>query len=147
MTFLEKFSKYTPSAKALELIEKIKDFTVRYDKVGRKLEITASFDKTVSKEKLYLLERELKETYEMTSVFVFPSYPRELFGLGYYDELITELGRNTALANGFFNDAEPQYDGNTLTINFRHGYATLPDLGKCQDIISRIIQKEFGLNI
>ena len=146
-TFLEKFSKFTPSTKALEVIEKIKDFSVRYDKVGRNLEITMQFEKIVPKEKLYTLEREMKESYQMRSVFIFPRYPSEEFDLSYYDSLITELKRNTALANGFFNDTVPVYENGTLTVNFHNGYATLPDLGRCQDIIKRIVEKEFGLDI
>ncbi len=147
MTFLEKFHKYTPSINALEVIEKIKDFNIRFNKQKRDMEIDLTFDRIIPKKKLYKLEKEIKEAYGMNSVFIFPRYQGGLFSVAYYDELITELARNTVLANGFFNDAEPEYSDGILTIKCDRGHATLPDLGGCCDMLSRIIKKEFDIDV
>jgi len=147
LTFLEKFHKLSPSINARDVIEGIKDFAIRYNKEKRDMVIDLQFEKIVDKNKLYKLEQEIKEAYEMNSVFIMPKYPGELFDVSYYEQLIIELGRNTVLANGFFEDAQAEYSDGALTIKCAHGYATLPDKGGCQNMLSRIIKNEFGIDV
>lgn len=147
MTFLEKFSKFTPSINSGEVIEKIKDFSVRYNKNSRDMMIDLSFEKIIPKNKLYKLEKEIKETYNMNSVFIFPRYPCDQFSIFYYDQLIMELKRNTAMVDGFFDHAEPEYSDGVLTVRFTNGYGTLPNLGKCSQMMRDIIKKEFDLDV
>ena len=75
MTFREKFAKYEPTDESGELINRIKEFSLRLDKERKMLEIFIQVDgEPAEKRVLYRMEEELCSAYELNSVRIFPKY-------------------------------------------------------------------------
>ncbi len=145
VSLLEKLSKYKPDGLKESFLSGIRRYKYAVNKEKRSIIIHIGLDRLVQKSILYEIEAGIKEAYELTSCYIMPHYPETLFSTSYYNELISELRRNTTLANGFFDDGKMECDGKKLTVKLAHGLGKLPSDSECARIISDIIKSEFGL--
>ncbi|MBQ5747027.1 MAG: PHP domain-containing protein, partial [Clostridia bacterium] len=146
ISLAEKLTKYTPEGIKKTLLEGIYSYKCGVNKESRTIIIHISSEKLLQKSMLYEIENEIKEAYELSACFIMPHYRSELFSESYYSELITELKRNTALANGFFDDGKMELDGETLTFKL-NGLGKIPHDAECASLIESIIDSEFGLDL
>ena len=144
--FLELFSKWTPDEDARKILARLEDYTYLIQKEERKMHIHMHFSLLQPKRKLYAMERSIQEAYSLSSCFIFPHYPAQLFSGAYLDSLLTELERNTKLGNGFLDDASMEIQGDTCVIRTRAGMGQLPQEGNCREILRRIVKSEFDLD-
>ncbi len=121
----------------------------RISKEERILEVFADFPRLISKERIYELEREVAEAYNLRQFKIFPHYPKELFGENYIKELLTETERVGVVARGFFSSyrAELIEDRLTITIPFNEfGVALLEDASTPR-VIEKIAESEFSISL
>lgn len=144
---LELLSKYKPEGKKLKLFENKYEYVCKIERESRRINLEVAFDKIVNKSLLYEMEEEIKKVYELSACFILPSYPSCLFDTDYFPELICELKRNSAVVNGFFDNASMKYSDGNVTITIPDGLGRLPNDDGCVDIIKRIIKKEFDLDV
>ena len=147
ISLAEKLSKYQPEGIKKALLEGIYSYKCGVNKENRTIAIHISSDKLFQKSLLYEVENEIKEAYDLKACFILPHYESKLFSENYYNELITELKRNTALANGFFEGGKMVLDGNSLTFVLSGGLGKLPQDAECARILSDIIKSEFDLTL
>ncbi len=143
--FTELFFKYIPNREAVEVLDQLDDYTYRLNKETREIRLDFYFSRVIPKFRLYAIESAITEAYQLTSCFIFPKYPAELFDASYKSELLTELSRNTRLAMGFFDDCTMSISENEVVFNLKAGYSKLPHTGECEKILESIIQSEFGI--
>ena len=146
ISLAEKLSKYQPEGIKKSLLEGVYTYKCGVNKDKRTIVIHIQSDKLLQKSLLYEIELEIKAAYQLNACFILPHYDKALFSESYYDELITELKRNTALANGFFDGGKMILDGNTLTFSL-NGLARLPNDAECSRILADIIRNEFDLTL
>ena len=91
--FLEIFKRYSPSQEHRDILLKASNIRARKDSERRMVEVYAFFSDLIPKQVLYAIEDEIRDAYSLESVRIFPSYPANLFGNQYMNEVITELYR------------------------------------------------------
>ncbi|MDD6313210.1 MAG: PolC-type DNA polymerase III [Firmicutes bacterium] len=146
-SFLELFSKLPEDFPGRSVTEKIIDYSYSLNKESRIIKISLSFDELIPKEELYALEASVKSAYSLSCCYIYPKYDSRLFSTDYLAELIKELKRSSAMANGFFDDARATLDDGKLTIKLRDGYDRLPNRAECNIILQKIIENEFSLHL
>ncbi|MBE6591438.1 MAG: PolC-type DNA polymerase III [Ruminococcaceae bacterium] len=145
-TFTELFNKWTPDNDALRILSKLTDYTYKINKEERQMHIDMHFSSLISKQRLYTLERQLKDAYELKCLYIFPHYSAELLTNGYLDELVCELGRSTAFARGFFEGASMNIEEKRIVVRMRPGMGELPEEAQCREMLRRICNNEFGVD-
>ena len=94
-------------------------------------------------------EEEIKAAYQLNYVHIIPRYPTELFTPSYIDEMLIELQRRGAVANGFFYDYDYSVDTDAHTIEIKIGFSNggiqLLYNDDTPQIAEQIIRDEFGL--
>ena len=107
-TFLEIFSRYTPSNENAEILLSAdpSSITLRADKPQKLLEASAAFPHVIPKLKLYQIEEEVRAAYELNMVRIRPIYPAYLWNQDRIPDLLMETNRRGIVANGFFNHCE-----------------------------------------
>ncbi len=145
--FFELFCKYTPTEPDLEIISLLSDYTYRINKETREVRIDFYLTALVPKFRLYALEKGIRDAYQLTSCFIFPKYPTELFDATYQNELLLELSRNTRLAEGFFEDSVMTVEGDEVRFEMKAGYSKLPQGGDCEAMLENIIASEFSRKV
>jgi len=146
--FLEIFKRYSPSQEHRDILLKASNIRARKDSERRMVEVYAFFSDLIPKQVLYAIEDEIRDAYSLESVRIFPSYPANLFGNQYMNEVITELYRIGAVSRGFFDKYEVCIEGGRITIEvyFNDGGVSLLCDGKSPQLIGAIIKSEFGLD-
>ena len=115
-TLKELLNKYLPPKEFEEIVEAGMVSRTRIDKEKRLLEVFADFDNIISKDKLYALEAQVKEIYQLNSFKLFPHYPASLWSYDYVPEVVRETEREGFVAKGFFSDYSYTLEGNKLNI-------------------------------
>ncbi len=147
--FLEKFHTYHPEGEQKALLLSLCGYTISCDTEKRRMMITFELEKTADKALLYEIEKDLCALYKLTDCYIVPHYKAELFSSAYLPQLIFELKRRTAVANGFFTGSTAVYDADKhlFTIRLANPLEKLPHDAGCEDILSDIIHTEFGLTV
>ncbi|MBE6663006.1 MAG: PolC-type DNA polymerase III [Ruminococcaceae bacterium] len=148
MTLQERFKKYTPSTEMLSYMDFDVDKT-KADIENRIIEVSVHFPYIVSKNIIYRLEKEIKDAYELNQMRIIPLYESSLFSSDYVDELIKEAYREGPIGKGFFQDysLEFSFEKIVFKVPFIKGGIDLLDSGQTGNVISKIINREFGLDI
>ncbi len=148
-SLLDVLKRYNPHGTHKAILQKSTSRGVRVDRDRKIIEIKACFQKIVEKEILYKIENDIRDVYEINSVRIFPRYAPELFDETYIPHLMTEAERIGTVSKGFFNKYTCKLTDGRLILNVYQndgGVALLCD-AKTPQVISDIIQNEFGLNI
>ena len=148
MTLAERFKRYTPSNDMVAYMD-LEVTKTKADIENRIIEVEVKFPYIVSKSTLSRLENEIKAAYELNLMRILPLYPSELFTQSYMDELIKETYREGPISKGFFQDysVDFSYEKIVIKVPFIKGGLDLLDAGQTGQIISKIIKREFGLDI
>ncbi len=146
-TFFEKFNKYTPDENARKILAGISRYSFRADREKRILEISIDLPSAAPKNALYSIEKAIAAAYNLRLVRILPHYPENLFTLDYMHEVVTEAHRVGYVTNGFFDSYALSEDGDTIkiAIDFPDGGVGLVCKAGTEDIMSRIIEAEFGI--
>lgn len=146
---LEIFAKYQPDDTVSEWLLTASDISLRADKERRMIEVRAAFPEILRKSALYAVEAGIAKAYELNMVRILPRYPASLFGESYIPELIAETERIGIVARGFFHSFEAHLENDTLLIDLPYveDGISLMESGKTPEVMSGILQSEFGLNI
>ena len=80
-------------------------------------------------------------------VTIEPSYSEKLFNENYFPELVEELKVRIPRINGTFHGSEVFLDDDALTISLKNGGKALLDSIEFDVELSRLICKEFGINL
>jgi DNA polymerase-3 subunit alpha (Gram-positive type) len=143
----EKFSKYSPTGLKRDFLETNFYYKCLVNRDKRTIIVSFYSESLIPRSLLYELERDIAEIYELSACYFTPSYPKSLFTPSYYSELISELSRNTSIANGFFDGGRMELEGETLKIYIKNGLGAIPSISECKRIIEDIVRAEFDLNI
>ena len=148
MNLLERFPKYSPSDDLSKYMY-ARVLATRVDKEKRMMEVDISSNEIIPKVILYRIESEIKAAYALNFIRIYPKYTSELFNSGYIDDIIREAYRDAPISKGFFEDysLDFSYDLITLKVPFIQGGLDLLDVGETGNAISKIINREFSLNI
>ena len=146
---LDVLKKYTPSPRKRELFDRVTSYTVKTEKEKRILELSLELPETVDKELLYQIEDEIAQAYELTAAKILTHYPSHCFTEGYIPELLAETERIGIVARGFFRHyrASLREDGLYIDLPIEVDGVRLMENAHTPEVMSRIIQSEFGLNV
>ncbi|HHY52276.1 MAG TPA: PHP domain-containing protein, partial [Clostridiales bacterium] len=120
---------------------------VRLDKPAGIMEIWVQFDAPVPRSVLKQAGAKLAETLQMQCCRIYPRYAPELFSAEYLPELVCALREEGLPANGFFDGATAQMEGNKLTVTLPRGGAAFLQECNCAEKMSRTILEEFSLPV
>jgi len=148
-TLLQLLTKYTPPPEFEEILREGSVISSRVDKERRMLEVRASFPSVIKKQRLYALEAQVAQVYDLRSFRILPSYPAEGFTYEYVPEILTEAELVGVVARGFFSDYTYElFDGElTITIPFSPSGVMLLDDARTPRVIENIIMSEFGITV
>ena len=76
-----------------------------------------------------------------------PRYVSERFEPSYLPSIVEFVKRGNPAANGFFDGAETEYDGNTLTVKLKKGGREILLAQKVNEEIESVIFDLFGLDL
>ena len=148
MNLLERFPKYSPSEDQIKFLKAEVD-KLRIDKEQRMMEVDVVSSIIIPKIRLYQIESEIKEAYNLNYFRIYPKYSPDLFSSDYLDELVLESYRQGIVSKGFFEDYSTSFslEKIVLKVPFIQGGIDLLTKGKTGDVLSKIIFNEFGLSI
>lgn len=114
----------------------------------RAVEIYANLDSLVSRADLHNAENLIaKSNLALSKAAVFPSFDKELFNAGYFQELVNELKYSIPRINGTFKNSEVILNGDTLNITLNNGGKALLDSVEFDLELAKLVYKEFGREI
>jgi DNA polymerase III alpha subunit (gram-positive type) len=148
MNLFERFPKYTPSEELTGYMNS-EVVSTKIDKEKRYIEVCISSVGTIPKEILYRIEQEILKAYDLNYIRIFPKYNPSLFTKEYFGEILHEVYREARISKGVFNDYALSFslDKIEIKIPFNIGGIELLDIGETAETFSKIIFREFGLNI
>lgn len=148
-TLPEILYKYSPDEDTRALLLSASEISVSADKQARALKIGAFFPELIKKNELYRIESEVAEAYDLNYVKIMPRYDPGLWSADYVPELLKETERVGVVARGFFSTYRYHLEDDCLTVEIpfiQSGIDLLVD-ARTPDIMSRIIEAEFGLDV
>lgn len=150
--FKKTFKRLTLSAQDNELLKYLTDYKVRVDKANKALEMDMRFSKLVDYRHIFSLEDNIRKTYELNRVRIFPAYPSDRFSADCVKRLVETLKRyfGSCIGYGFFDDCKSAYDAeqNVLNIELRKGCsAELQVYCGVERFFEECIAHQFGLNV
>lgn len=148
---LEILKKYQPEEfyRGLLLLADPETIRVRADQEQRILWIDANFSKVISKKDLYTIEEQIRRAYDLQLMRLQPHYPMNCFGEERIPDLLCELNRRGAVANGFFNHCTYYLDGGNLLLDipFTDSGVDLVSNADAPTVLEEIIREEYGVSI
>ena len=115
-SFLEKFHKFEPSNEQFELLNGIYEYELKVEKALRIIEARVDFSAPIPKDKLYKLERNIAEAYDLNRVKILPHYPEEFLTYEYIPQILIEAETVGVVAKGFFSHYTYDFDLEHLSI-------------------------------
>lgn len=103
--------------------------------------------KIIHKKEIDVLQKELTEKLGVRNVRFYTVYPSELFSAEYYEDLIEEAKKRGVAVNGFLSESTAAFDGNTLTVELRHGGKDMLLYAHLDTVFQKIVREEFSLAI
>ena len=148
-TFLELFNRYAPTDRQAKILSAGENLGVKINREKRIAEIRMSFPEPIEKKDLYEIESGVRQAYELSRFVILPSYPPDTFSRSYIPQVLTETERTGIVSRGFFDKYTYELSGEHLTvkIGFSDGGINLLYDARTPEVISNIIQNEFGLTV
>lgn len=117
------------------------------NKTARIMTINVFFEKLISGAELFKLEEAIKNSkLQLTSVFVVPHFPKELFDPSYFQDLVAQVKRKIPSINGTLKDADVQIYGNNLRISLKNGGKAILDEKGFDQYLANLIKEEFSID-
>ncbi len=92
-------------------------------------------------------EQRLAELLGLSRFLILPRYLPTLFSAECLPALIDEMKRRVGVVNGYFSDAEADYDGQTLHIDLKHGGLPILAQADVEKKIAELIFEWFSLSV
>ncbi len=151
-SFLEKFSKYTPSDSELALLSGVIDYSIKLDKEARIISCSVRFPSYVPYASLERIESSIKEAYALSIMEIHPSFENTPFDIAYMEHVFYESTRRDIMGNGFLtgaileklDDSEISAENGTLHISLKHGGKSLLLEKGYDKLLTQIIFEMFG---
>ena len=143
----ELLNKYIPSDGHESILASGLVTKTRIDKDKRLLEVYAEFPRIVDKAKLYEIEDQVAQIYQLAYFKIFPHYPSELFTEAYISQLLQETERVGVVARGFFSSYDYTLTDRELTIRIpfsAQGVDLLKD-AMTPSVMENILFSEFSI--
>ncbi len=143
-TIAEFFAAYIDSIPETLHDGKIRRLGFSRDRTALALEI--DFDSLVPFFDLRAFANVMKRPLGLKELYAVPKYPSALFGTGALPDIFEEL-KTRIPVNGFLDNADCEFDGNTLKISLKNGGESLLKSSGFETILSKLIYSHFGLNV
>ena len=101
-------------------------------------------DTYISRGVLVELTSSIKSLLKLENCNITAEFSSAAFGVSACEDLVNEIRQHNALLNGYFNGAEYALDGDTLTINLKHGGYKKIVATKFEDQFIRLVNNRFG---
>ena len=112
----------------------------------RTVTLWVSFDALIDRDALFTAEKQFTQALD-ASVVIKPHFGAELFSADYFPQLYAAVKREMPSINGTLNNAEVQFNDNTLVITLQNGGKALLDAKHFDEILQRYIREEFDLDL
>lgn len=123
----------------------IKRFTVK--RAERELSVVLSLNELVDYSVFKAAEDSIKTNMGLSRVALKPRYVSGLFEPSYLPSIVDFVKRNNPAANGFFEGAETEYNGDELTVNLKKGGREILLSQKVNEEIESVIFDLFGMDL
>ncbi|MBP0962489.1 MAG: PolC-type DNA polymerase III [Oscillospiraceae bacterium] len=141
LEFLKDFNVEIP-----ENIAKGSLFRITYTSDYRTFCFYLKFEELIDIESTMKFERNMAKCLSAETVNIVCRYPSELFSLEYFETLKWKLKRKISAVNGFLDNCDISMDGDTITIDLKHGGAELLEKSHFTHAMSALIKEEFDLD-
>ncbi len=148
-SLLDILNKYHPDADIVAVLNAATDIHVRTNKENRLLEVEAHFPKPVPKNVLHRIEFEVKQTYVLNYVHIFPHYDVCFLNDAYISEVMEETENRGIVARGFFAGYRFTFSGDRLNVEvpIADGGVALMCHANTPQVMEDIIESEFGVKV
>lgn len=147
--FLAKFKKASFTNKAKDTISKFDSFSVMVDRERVSIAVKAELSCYVDPRQLFGIEEEIKKSYALNAVNIYPRYNIE-FDASYMNGVVETLKHISQLAYGFFDDAVYIYEKeiSTVIIKLRKNITSdIPEASGAELFIMQCVRDQFGISI
>ncbi len=148
--FLNKFKKSFFSQSLKDVIAKMDSFSVKIDRDTLSVAIMAEFSCYVQPAFIFDIEDEIKKSYSLNLVTMYPRYHSVEFNETYMTGIIETLRRASKLDYAFFNGATYFYDKTeqVITVKLRQ-YLTsdILETNGADNFITQCVLEQFGVKI
>ena len=133
-----------------EIKENIKDLTLSYCGINREnrfLKCEAVSDKYIFNEVLEDIKTQIKNGMSLNSIVFDIVYEGIELKSEYFNDIFIEIKKKYSGLNGFFNDAQYEFENNVLRINLKHGGIEILEQLNAKKKIKDYISEHFSLFI
>ena len=123
----------------------IKRFAV--NRAKRELTVVLSLSELVDYSVFKAAEESIKKNMGLEKVSIKPRYVSALFEPSYLPSIVEFVKRGNPAANGFFDGAGTEYDGNRLKVNLKKGGREILLAQKVNEELESVIFDLFGLDL
>lgn len=122
--------------------------SLKINKEERNLELNVTFSELVKRNVFFDIEKMLVTTdLNLKSTAIMPKFPKECFCESYYTEIIKEIIRRHFSISGTLQGSTAKLCGEDLIISLKHGGKNVLIGKKFDFMLTRMIQREFGINL
>ena len=133
--------------KIQNLPENAKVLNLHMDYSKRTLEIVGWFEQLMDRRVLCGVEKALEKPLAVNKVKIHTVYPKECFGPHCLPLIVEELRQRAVMVNGFFDDAQSQWEDGMLSISLAHGGYDFIRAANCEQKIREIVREMFSLEV
>ena len=135
-------SMYEPVLTSAEVL------SLEVDKEKEDLVAQVAFDSLISEKVLKEIERKI-HAYLMgkANFSIAPKFKKESLGQKYVPELISILKRQIAVTNGFLENSEWEFAGDTVTVTLTHGGRDILTNSPFISVLQNTIAERFGISV
>ncbi len=148
--FLNKFKKASFTSKMKDVISKFDSFSVKIDRERLSVAVVTELSCYVEPTLLFDIADEIKKSYNLNSVDIYPHYNSVEFNESYMSGVIETLKRTSSLDYPFFNGAAYSFDSDhgVLTIRLRPNVTSdIPETNGADNFITQCVLEQFGCKI
>ncbi|MDD4699035.1 MAG: PolC-type DNA polymerase III [Oscillospiraceae bacterium] len=114
---------------------------------SRNLVMSCSFSSYVTCDSLLDAKNKLCNGLSLSKVSITERYPAEAFNIKAAEDIVSEIRRQNAVLNGFFNNAEYRIQNNELIITLKFGGYELIASSDFEKKFISIVKNRFNINI
>ncbi|MBQ4155979.1 MAG: hypothetical protein IJD90_04155, partial [Clostridia bacterium] len=131
-----------------EIKENIKDLTLSYCGINREnryLKCEAVSNKYISNDTAQSIKTQIKDGMNLSAIVFDIVYDGVELKSEYFDDIFVDIKKKYSGLNGFFNDAEFNFQDNVLTINLKHGGIEILEQLNAKKKIKDYISEHFSV--